>query len=76
MTFQEFRLLQMLTQEEMAEKLNVATSTIAHWESGRNRPFMQHRKKIMAVFGLSREEVLRMFPYRPRRPRQLTLTAV
>lgn len=71
----ECRTLHMLTQQALADILKVSTSTIAHWESGRSRPSMYHRKRLADLFHLSQKEVLLMFPVRPRRPRQLTLVA-
>ena len=75
MTLLECRTLHMLTQQALADILNVSTSTIAHWESGRSRPSMYHRKLLADLFQLSQKEILQMFPLRPRRPRQLTLMA-
>ncbi len=39
-----------LTQGELAEKLSVDSSTIRHWEHGRHRPQLIHRKALKILF--------------------------
>lgn len=48
-----------LTQEELAQKLNVARSTISNWEVGRNYPDMQLIVSISDILDIPLENLLR-----------------
>lgn len=47
-----------LTQEELAEKLEVARSTITQWETGWSSPRMGMIQKLSGVFGVTPAELL------------------
>lgn len=47
-----------LTQEELAEKLEVARSTITQWETGCSSPRMGMIQKLSGVFGVTPAELL------------------
>ena len=47
-----------LTQEELAEKLKVARSTITQWEAGWSSPRMGMIQKLSGVFGVTPAELL------------------
>lgn len=47
-----------LTQEELAEKLKVARSTITQWETGCSSPRMGMIQKLSGVFGVTPAELL------------------
>lgn len=46
-----------LTQEEMAEELDVSTMTVYRWESGQKMPSRFQRLRICALFGRSESEL-------------------
>ena len=48
-----------LTQEELAEKLNVSRSSVANWESGRNYPDLQLIVLLADLLSISLDELLR-----------------
>lgn len=50
---QRLRKLHQLTQEELAEKLNVSRQPVAKWESGDSMPDMTTCSKIAALFDVS-----------------------
>lgn len=47
-----------MTQVELAEKLDVARSTITQWETGRSSPRMGMVQKLAGVFGVTSAEML------------------
>lgn len=47
-----------MTQEKLAKKLNVSTSTIGTYEIGRSKPDIEMLQKIADVFGVSMEYLL------------------
>ena len=48
-----------MTQEELAEKLNVSRSTVSNWEIGRNYPDLQLIVSLADILDLSLDEMLR-----------------
>lgn len=55
----EQRQLLGMTQEELAEKLNVSRSSVANWESGRNYPDIGTILLLSEVFHLTVDELLK-----------------
>jgi transcriptional regulator with XRE-family HTH domain len=51
--FCELRLANEMSQEEVAEKLNVSRQTISKWENGAANPDMYNLQAISALFGVS-----------------------
>ena len=47
-----------MTQEQLAEKLNVARSTVTQWERGWSNPRMGMIQRIARVFGVSVSEIV------------------
>ena len=47
-----------ITQEQLAEKLNVKQSTISMWEHQKAMPTIMMVKKIAKVFGITEQEVI------------------
>jgi len=47
-----------LRQQDVSEKLNVTQSTIAMWETGKNRPRADLLPKIAALYGCTVDELL------------------
>ena len=47
-----------LTQEQLAEKLDVARSTVTQWERGWSNPRMGMIQRIAGVFGVSVSEIV------------------
>lgn len=54
----EFRKKANLTQEELAEKINVSRQTIVKWESGESEPTISIAKNIAELFGVTVEEMV------------------
>ena len=48
-----------LTRKEFAKRLNVSVSTISRWESGERIPNLYHLKKIIEVFRVKPEHLLK-----------------
>ena len=48
-----------MTQQELADKLNVSRSTISNWEVGRNYPDLDMIVELSDIFNLSLDELLR-----------------
>lgn len=46
----EYRERKFLTQEELAEILNVSYVSVCRWETGRFEPAMDTKKKLVALF--------------------------
>lgn len=53
------RLKQNLTQEQLAEALNVSRSTVSSWEVGRNYPDLETIVAISYLFEISVDELLK-----------------
>ena len=47
-----------LTQEQLAEKMNVARQTISKWELGETSPDIEQAKKLSQIFNVSLDEML------------------
>ena len=48
----------MMTQKQIAERLNVVESCYANWEQGRTEPNIESIKKLCAIFKVSSDVVL------------------
>lgn len=48
-----------LTQEQLAERLNVKRTTVTMWETGQNTPPTKYLVELADVFGCSVDELLR-----------------
>lgn len=54
----KFRENKNLTQEEMAEQLNVTRQTISSWETGRTEPDIETLERIAATLDVTVEELI------------------
>ena len=52
------RKLNKLTQEELAEKLDVSRQTLSKWETGESVPDIDKCKKLAEVFGVSLDDLV------------------
>lgn len=57
--FKSARIKNGLTQKQIAEKLNIDRSSIAHYESGDSVPITKNIQKICDMLNLSFEELFR-----------------
>ena len=57
-----------LTQQEIAEKLNVAQGCVSHWENGYNRPTVKYWEPLAKVLGVTVEEIRDCLPGHPPLP--------
>lgn len=57
-TIAKYRKLQNLTQVELASKLDVHQTQIAHWEKGRSKPRQDSLVRLAEAFGVEVEELL------------------
>ncbi|MFA5506470.1 MAG: helix-turn-helix transcriptional regulator [Vulcanimicrobiota bacterium] len=62
-TIAKYRKLKNLTQSELAEKLGVHQSQIAHWEKGRSKPREESLEQIAEAFEIEIEELLSGGPH-------------
>lgn len=56
------RKLNKLTQEELAEKLDVSRQTLSKWETGESVPDIDKCKKLAEVFGVSLDDLVNYEP--------------
>lgn len=54
----KYRLNNNMTQEQLANELGVAKTTISMWESGDRKPDIFMLKKIADLFGITTDELL------------------
>lgn len=66
-SLKELRFTRGLIQYQLARMLKVQPSTISNWENGICQPSMENRLKMAKELRLSLEEILQMFPCRPRK---------
>lgn len=57
----KLRILYKMTQEELAEKMNVSRQSIAKWESGESVPDMIKCNELAKVFQLEIEDIANIF---------------
>lgn len=53
----EFRKLNNLSQEQLAEKMNVTRQTISKWELGETSPDIEQSKKLSKIFNVSLDDL-------------------
>lgn len=61
-TLHELRQTRGLTQEEVAQKLNVTRQAVSRWENGDTAPGIDTLKLIATAFGVSVESILELPP--------------
>ena len=44
-----------MSQDALAEKLNISRQTVSRWETGTSRPTGRHIKSLCAIFGVNRD---------------------
>jgi transcriptional regulator with XRE-family HTH domain len=52
------RELAVLTQVELAEKVEVSSITVSHWETGNKRPRVSNIRKLVTVLNVSPQEII------------------
>ncbi len=52
------RLRNRMTQKQLAQKMNVSTKTISHWESGYSFPSVSAVKKLKKILNVTYEQLL------------------
>ena len=55
----QLRKLSGMTQEQLAEKLNVSRQTISKWESGSSTPDIESVVKVSEIFQVSLDDLLK-----------------
>ncbi len=58
MTLAERRVAANLTQEDVAESLEVDQSTVSKWENGQSKPLAKHRKKLSYLYGCEQADLM------------------
>lgn len=66
-SLKELRFTRGLIQHDLAIQLGVQPSTVSNWENGICQPSMTNRLKMAKKLRISLEDILHMFPPRPRR---------
>lgn len=61
-TLRQLRQTRDLTQEEMAQKLNVTRQAVSRWENGDTAPGIDTLKLIATTFGITVESILELPP--------------
>jgi transcriptional regulator with XRE-family HTH domain len=56
-TLPQLRLRHFLTQKALADQIGVHPRLVSAWEQGRNRPSMDHLRKLCEVFEIGPEEI-------------------
>lgn len=54
----QLRKLNNLSQEELAEKIDVARQTLSKWESGESVPDIERGTKLAAIFGVTLDDLV------------------
>lgn len=57
----QLRLMKKMTQEELAEKMNVSRQSVAKWENGESVPDMIKCSELAKIFGLEIQDVAGVF---------------
>ncbi|MBP2097363.1 helix-turn-helix transcriptional regulator [Enterococcus rivorum] len=57
----EYRKKKSLTQQELADELNVSRQTISKWENGQSEPDINSITKLSMIFNTSYEEIISWF---------------
>ena len=58
MRIKEYRARTGMTQEALADKLNVDRSVISYWERGKATPCKKHRAMLCAIFQCTEMELM------------------
>ena len=61
----KYRTARSVTQDQLAEKLNVTRQAISNWETGKTQPGIDTLTALAAVFEISVEELIYGGPRRP-----------
>lgn len=64
----ELRIKKGLSQIALAQKLNVARSTVAMWETGKSKPNASKLEELAALFGVSTDYILGVSTEQPTVP--------
>lgn len=64
-TLRQLRINKKMTQEELAERLDVSRQTIAKWESGESVPDIMRCTHLAEIFDLEIEDIASVFIRRP-----------
>lgn len=59
MTLKERRLAAGMTQQDVAEKLEVAGGAVSNWELGKNGIARKYKKKLAKLYGCTVDELLK-----------------
>lgn len=57
MSLKMLRIMAGLTQEKLAEVLDVVPSTISNWETGKTKPCKKHRNRLRAALHVTEEQL-------------------
>ena len=57
-TLHKLRELAVLTQVELAEKVEVSSITVSHWETGSKRPRVSNIRKLATVLNVTPQEII------------------
>lgn len=57
-----------MSQEELAEKIDVSRQTLSKWESGDSMPDLMKGKQLATIFGISLDELMEEKPEMPAMP--------
>ena len=57
MSLKMLRIMAGLTQEKLAEVLDVVPSTISNWETGKTKPCKKHRNRLRAALHVTEQQV-------------------
>ena len=60
-----------ITQEGLAEKLNVTRQAVSNWENGKSEPDIETVSKLSEIFGISSDELISDFPEEEKKPRSV-----
>jgi DNA-binding XRE family transcriptional regulator len=54
-----YRIQNKMTQKNLADKLNLTTNNIGHWEKGRTEPNIDTLIKLSKLFGITVDELIK-----------------
>lgn len=58
MELRELRMMAMLSQADVAKKLNVNQAAVSNWERGLNPPSRKYRRKLAKMYGVTEAQLM------------------
>ena len=67
----DLRKAQNMTQQELADRLNVSRQAVSRWEMGSAVPELEHLKNMAGIFGITLDELVTGATPQPAVPKKM-----